>query len=483
MGKISIKNTGKTPRQTQQQNDLLLEQNHDHFCPVTKSAPLNQRVNRRRIAGAQLKGLVTQCEPYIHPRFIAHNELLISLLSLEKQGANIETIGFSSAGRPIHDITIGEGPKTIAVVTGAHADEPTGTQTILSLSQFLLNSPEGQALQTAFTFKFIPMANPDGTTDNQAWFEDAEAGLRPFEHFTRVKRAKPGEDVEFAYRLDGGNTAENEVLHQWFQKLGSIEHYVSLHSMVVGGGTLFLSHQSETTPVPERIQVLLRSVEDQKMALSQRDRCGQKGFRLLQPGLQTAPTKAAMASFFEQTGRLEVAEAFGHSSMEMATYFGDAKTAIVTEIPLCYCPALSDTTPLNISRKELEINFAHRLIESAERLHSSVSTEVQPYLTPFLSHITGYADTLKHDTARYPDTLATVGDRSDHDMQLLRRQITVLRKLLKQHRDDLDDRDINQLQSMLQDDEAQFLTQFEPTYPSISEQIRKQLAAILCGIF
>lgn len=94
-----------------------------------------------------------------------------------------ETIGASFEGRPIHMVTVGEGPFELWVVGRQHGDEPTGGEAIL-LAIETLADPDAtlpteappvvhemrehrEELLERVTFHFVPIANPDGAAAYQ----------------------------------------------------------------------------------------------------------------------------------------------------------------------------------------------------------------------------------------------------------------------------------------------------------------------------
>ncbi len=96
---------------------------------------------------------------------LTHSDIspLIEMLKHEPQ-VNVQLIGHSFEQRPIHLLTLGDGPIVIFGWTQMHGNEATATAAVFDLIDELLNSPE-QGLQnwTAhFTLHILPMLNPDG---------------------------------------------------------------------------------------------------------------------------------------------------------------------------------------------------------------------------------------------------------------------------------------------------------------------------------
>src|ERR1044072_7924497 len=54
----------------------------------------------------------------------------------------VRQVGLSRGGRPLPLLSVGPGPRAVLVVPGAHANEPTGGPTLLSLAERVLHEPE-----------------------------------------------------------------------------------------------------------------------------------------------------------------------------------------------------------------------------------------------------------------------------------------------------------------------------------------------------
>ena len=111
-----------------------------------------------------------------------------------------KVIGKSREGRSIFAIEVGSGPRHVLAVASAHADEPTGTVTLVNVAKHLAES--GHVLLKECTFHFIPQLNPDETLWNWPWMS------KPFsyETYTRfnVRNEDPRDDVEHGIPLDDG---------------------------------------------------------------------------------------------------------------------------------------------------------------------------------------------------------------------------------------------------------------------------------------
>jgi hypothetical protein len=77
----------------------------------------------------------------------------------------LEKIGRSFEGRPIHMLTLGRGSRTVLLWSQMHGDEPSATPALLDIAHFLLSragEPEAAAILDDLRLVMIPMLNPDG---------------------------------------------------------------------------------------------------------------------------------------------------------------------------------------------------------------------------------------------------------------------------------------------------------------------------------
>ena len=102
--------------------------------------------------------------PCLRPADLADE--LQRLTDLHSGSIQLEEIGRSFQGRPIHMITLGHGPHTVLLWSQMHGDEPSATPALLDIAHFLLaraDEPEAAAILEDLTLLMIPMLNPDGS--------------------------------------------------------------------------------------------------------------------------------------------------------------------------------------------------------------------------------------------------------------------------------------------------------------------------------
>ena len=87
------------------------------------------------------------------------------LSELYRGKVELEEVGRSWEGRPIHMLSLGDGPRTVLLWSQMHGDEPSATPALLDIAHFLLSraeEPEAAAILDGLTLLMIPMLNPDG---------------------------------------------------------------------------------------------------------------------------------------------------------------------------------------------------------------------------------------------------------------------------------------------------------------------------------
>ncbi len=79
---------------------------------------------------------------------------------------DLEEIGRSLDGRPIAAWRGGQGPLSVSLVAGCHADEPVGPATLRRLARWLASRREHEPAVAEVRWSIVPHANPDGEAAN-----------------------------------------------------------------------------------------------------------------------------------------------------------------------------------------------------------------------------------------------------------------------------------------------------------------------------
>lgn len=73
----------------------------------------------------------------------------------------LDVVGVSRGGRPLHLLSVGHARRAVLVVAGAHANEPTGGSTLLSLADRVVRD---RRLREDSSWHFLLCADPDGAS-------------------------------------------------------------------------------------------------------------------------------------------------------------------------------------------------------------------------------------------------------------------------------------------------------------------------------
>jgi hypothetical protein len=99
----------------------------------------------------------------VTPRLLA--ELLARLRARSPDLFQLETIGESVEGRPLHHLWFGRGPTKVLLWSQMHGDEPTATSALVDVAELVERHPAAPGvarLLDALTIHVVPMLNPDG---------------------------------------------------------------------------------------------------------------------------------------------------------------------------------------------------------------------------------------------------------------------------------------------------------------------------------
>ena len=132
---------------------------------------------------------------------------------IEKFKANpkfeVQKVGESIQGRDLHLISIGSGDSNIFLWSQMHGDEPTATQAIFDILNFL-DAPEfkeeKEAILSKLKLHFLPMLNPDGaevfTRRNALGIDINRDALRlQSPEGQTLKRLRDSLDADFGFNL------------------------------------------------------------------------------------------------------------------------------------------------------------------------------------------------------------------------------------------------------------------------------------------
>jgi len=306
-------------------------------------------------------------------------------------------LGRSRQGRPLLGWSFGEGPRSISLIGGAHADEPVGPEMLSRWVAYLSQLDPAHPLLTAWRWWIVPHINPDGAAVNSAWSSDTvpvidsrgglSHGYRFSSYFESVVRERPGDDLEFGFPSPEGAASpsgsvrpEAQAVAAFLREAAPLSFHASFHSMAFGLGPWFLLDREWIDRTAALRSALAESVRAAGYRLHDVDRKGEKGFFRIAEGFCTRPDSVAMRTHFEERGAPGTASLFRPSSMEYARSLGGDPLTIVSEMPLFLVPAEREDhgdppLPFDLARRRQFTVWAHRI--HRERGPEALDQEVE----------------------------------------------------------------------------------------------------------
>jgi predicted deacylase len=252
-------------------------------------------------------------------------------VAIEKAcGKSFHLLGESEEGRPIYGVVLGNGPKTVSLIAGAHSDEPVGPETLRTL--ILKGLPQGGPWLDEFRFVIVPHVNPDGEARNREW---TKSWPDPAAYLRHVFREPPGRDVEFGFPE---MRVENQLVSEFLRAHAPYALHMSLHGMAVAEGAMLLIERHWAGSTQELRDRFRKAARDAGLDMHDQNRKGEKGFFYIEAGFWTTPEGAAMRHHFRAMGDPETAALFHQSSMEYVRTLGGDPLCLVTELPLFVVP-------------------------------------------------------------------------------------------------------------------------------------------------
>ncbi|TXE08535.1 peptidase M14 [Gelidibacter salicanalis] len=157
-------------------------------------------------------------EPSLDKRRMKHDEIQPLINNLKNKPAyTVQKVGESIKGKSISLISIGTGDTSVFLWSQMHGDEPTATQAIFDIFNFL-NSPDFKAekeiLLSKLTLHFMPMLNPDGaevfTRRNALGIDiNRDALMLQSPEGQILKRIRDSLDADFGFNLHDQSTYYN----------------------------------------------------------------------------------------------------------------------------------------------------------------------------------------------------------------------------------------------------------------------------------
>lgn len=236
----------------------------------------------------------------------------------------LRQVGVSRAGRPLHLLSVGHARRAVLVVAGAHANEPTGACTVLSLAERVLAERE---LRAETSWHFLLCADPDGAS-----LHVTPAPRSLYEYHLGFFRPAAEEQPEWspsvlpAHRLPPETRALIAVIDELRPYL-----QVTLHGTDLGGSWVQL-----TEDIPGLAEPFAKSAAQLHIPV-ETGASDAAGWSASGPGVHVMPSLGAGAAYPSMPDD-------AHNSTWYATHRHGGLTAVV-EVPMWASDLVDDPAP------------------------------------------------------------------------------------------------------------------------------------------
>jgi hypothetical protein len=283
--------------------------------------------------------------------FLTVDELKTSsqeLLNRYPDTVEILPIGCSRQNDPIEAIKIGDGPKKALLYAMPHPNEPIGSMMLEYLS-FRLAEDDGLREALGYTWYLVKCIDPDGTRLNEGWFKGPFSIRNYASHFYRPSDIQ---QIEWTFPIDYKTLHFHDPLPETQALMALIEQMqpdfiCPLHNCGFGGAYFYISE--EATPLYDPFYKL---VDSQDLPLHQGEPEAPFITKYADAIFEDSPIADAYDYLEEQTGTdpAEVIK-WGANSTDYAMRIGNP-FCLVCEVPYFYSPAIQDTSPSDMLRRD-----------------------------------------------------------------------------------------------------------------------------------
>ena len=161
----------------------------------------------------------------------------------EDRRFDVEIIGNSVGGVPIHHVRCGTGSIKALLVGGPHAMEPIGSLTVFSLMT-LIHQGNRELLEADVEWHIVPCIDPDGALLNEGWSQKPFT----FENYLKNFYLQSMRDmVDCSFPVSHKKLLWNELSHEAAILKELLDRmqpdfYYGLHNAWIGGAFYFISH-------------------------------------------------------------------------------------------------------------------------------------------------------------------------------------------------------------------------------------------------
>ncbi|MFI0962656.1 M14 family zinc carboxypeptidase [Streptomyces sp. NPDC021080] len=376
----------------------------------------------------------------------------------------LRQVGASRAGRPLHLLSVGHARRAVLVVAGAHANEPTGGSTLLSLAERVLYRRE---LRRDTAWHFLLCADPDGASLHQT---PAPRTLLEY-HLGFFRPAGP-EQPEWAPsvlppdRLPPETRALTRVIDEVRPYL-----QVTLHGTDLGGSWVQL-----TKDIPGLAEPFAKSAAELRIPV-ETAASDAAGWPASGPGVHVMPAPGS------DTAYPSMPDDARHSTWYHAHRYGGL-TAVV-EVPMWAGDLVDDPAPHPAPAAAMR-GLAHRLVTDADQVEAVLGRAL-PRLRgpdgPLLRAAKWALDLvpgLAADWSQPPPvdtTMAYVGSVDAFGRRIPLRAASMLLRVLRE----ADDREAPRLEQLVAGWSDAFAERFRARWVPLENQVEHQARTVMAA--
>ncbi len=283
--------------------------------------------------------------------FLTVDELKASAQQLANDHSDVVEIlpvGHSRQGDPINALKIGNGANKALLFAMPHPNEPIGSMMLEYLSRRLATD---EALRESldYTWYMIKCVDPDSTRLNEGWFKGPFSTVNYARHFYRPPSFQ---QVEWTFPIDYKTLHFHDPLPETQALMTLIEQIepnfiYSLHNSGFGGAYFYISEDAQ--PLYEPFHQVVKS-QDLPLHLGEPE---MPYAQVYTDAIFHVPPISELYDFLEKQTGGDPAETIlgGTSSFDYARKFGDP-FCLVCEMPYFYNPAIHDTSPSDMIRRD-----------------------------------------------------------------------------------------------------------------------------------
>jgi len=316
-------------------------------------------------------------------KFVAWRDMEAAVLRLAGRGAaEVEVLGRSEGGRPIHHVTMGRGRYKALFVGYPHPNEPIGGLTVLSLLDLLSQSPSPLG-GLDVEWHVVPSIDPDGMVLNEAWTQ------KPFSIGSYVRgcfRQEPRDQVERSFPIEYKKLLFDAPIPEVRSLMGLMDRlrpdfYYSLHNARLGGVVAYVSK-----PVDEAVCAGLTALWSRlgiPVAAPGGGSALESGFEAYAPGVREIFAVPKYYDYLESRypNPEDLLHDAGACSWDYLREISPGSLSFIMELPYLRHPMSDSRRPIgrNLREEKLVIDAKNKaLVSRLLDLWRGVEAEIEP---------------------------------------------------------------------------------------------------------